>query len=34
MSTVAFSALTRLGVRKSIRPVEIEWWGDGMVICL
>ena len=27
----------RLGVRKSIRPVEIEWWGVvkiGVVICL
>ena len=23
-----------LGVRKSIRPVKIEWWGVGMVICL
>ena len=23
-----------LGVRKSIRPVKIEWWGDGVVICL
>ena len=23
-----------LGVRKSIRPVEIEWWGVGVVICL
>jgi len=30
----AFSALTRwLGVRKSIRPVKIEWWGV-VVICL
>ena len=23
-----------LGVRKSIRPVTIEWWGVGVVICL
>jgi len=23
-----------LGVRKSIRPVETEWWGVGVVICL
>jgi len=23
-----------LGVRKSIRPVKIEWWGVGVVICL
>ena len=23
-----------LGVRKSIRPVKIEWWGVGMVICV
>ena len=23
-----------LGVKKSIRPVKIEWWGTGMVICL
>jgi len=23
-----------LGVRKSIRPVKIEWWGAGMVICV
>ena len=22
-----------LGVRKSIRPVKIEWWGVGVVIC-
>ena len=22
------------GVRKSIRPVQIEWWGVGVVICL
>ena len=24
----------RLGVRKIIRPVKIEWWGAGVVICL
>jgi len=23
-----------LGVRKSIRPAKIEWWGVGVVICL
>jgi len=23
-----------LGVRKSIRPVDIEWWGVGVVVCL
>ena len=23
-----------LGIRKSIWPVEIEWWGVGVVICL
>ena len=23
-----------LGVSKSTRPVETEWWGDGVVICL
>ena len=23
-----------LGSRKSIRPVKIEWWGVGVVICL
>ena len=23
-----------LGVRKSIQPVKIEWWGIGVVICL
>jgi len=23
-----------LGVRKSIQPVKIEWWGTGVVICL
>jgi len=23
-----------LGVMKSIRPVQIEWWGVGVVICL
>jgi len=23
-----------LGVRKSIRPVKIEWWGVGVVVCL
>ena len=22
-----------LGVRKSIRPVKIEWWGVGVVVC-
>ena len=30
----AFSALTRLGGRKGIRPVKNEWWGAGVVICL
>ena len=24
----------RLGIEKSVRPVEIEWWGVGVVICL
>ena len=23
-----------LGTRKSTRPIKIEWWGVGMVICL
>jgi len=23
-----------LGIRKSIQPVKIEWWGVGVVICL
>jgi len=23
-----------LGVRKSVRPVNIDWWGVGVVICL
>jgi len=23
-----------LGVRKSIRPLKLEWWGVGVVICL
>jgi len=23
-----------LGGRKGIRPVKLEWWGAGMVICL
>jgi len=23
-----------LGGRKGIRPVKIEWWGAGVVICL
>ena len=23
-----------LGVKKSIRPVKIDWWGTGVVICL
>ena len=23
-----------LGIRKSIRPIKIEWWGVGVVICL
>jgi len=23
-----------LSIRKSIRPVKIEWWGTGVVICL
>jgi len=31
---LSFSALTRLGGRKGIRPVKTEWWGDGVVICL
>jgi len=32
---IAFSALTMLvGSRKGIRPVNTEWWGAGMVICL
>ena len=31
--TIAFSALTLFGVRKSIRPAKIEWWGVGVVIC-
>jgi len=31
---VAFSALTRLDVRKSIRPVKIERWGAGVDVCL
>jgi len=30
----AFSASTLFGIRKSIRPVKIEWWGVGVVICL
>ena len=30
----AFSALTRLGIGKSIQPVKIEWLGVGVVICL
>ena len=31
----AFSALTRLGGRKGIRPVKkLERWGAGVVICL
>ena len=37
LTLVSFSALTLLaylGVRKSIRPVKIEWWGAGVVICL
>jgi len=25
---------SRLGIRKGIWPVKIEWWGAGMVICL
>jgi len=37
-----FSALTLpsvlwccwLGVTKTIRPIKIEWWGSGMVMCL
>ena len=24
----------RLGARKGIRPVKIEWWGVGVAICL
>jgi len=30
------SVLSRcwLGGRKGIRPVKIEWWGAGVVICL
>ena len=31
--TTAFSASTLL-VRHSIRPVKIQWWGVGVVICL
>ena len=32
---IAFSGLTLwLDVRKSIRPVKIEWWGVGVVVCL
>ena len=32
---IAFSALTQLGVRKSIQPVKrIEWWGAGVVVHL
>jgi len=23
-----------LGIRKSIRPLKIEWWGVGVVVCL
>ena len=34
MTTFAFSASTHLGVRKSIWPVKIEWWGVGVVVCL
>ena len=30
----ALSALTLLGIMKSIRPIKIEWWGVGIVICL
>ena len=33
VTRIAFSALT-LSVRKSIRPVKIEWYGVGVVICL
>jgi len=36
-SSPALPSLLRhswLGVRKSIRPPKIEWWGAGMVICL
>jgi len=30
---MSFSALTVwLGIRKSVRPVKIEWWGVGAVI--
>ena len=32
MCTYAFNAL--IGIRKSIRPVKIEWWGGGVIICL
>ena len=31
---LSFSALTRFGGRKGIRPVKTEWWGAGVVICL
>ena len=36
-SLITFSALLWrrwLGGRKGIRPVNIDWWGAGMVICL
>jgi len=31
---MAFSALTLLGIWKSIQPVKIEWWDVDMVVCL
>jgi len=30
----AFSALTLLVGHQSIRPVKIDWWGVGVVVCL
>jgi len=26
--------VTYLGLRKSVWPIKIEWWGAGVVICL
>jgi len=35
VTVIAFSALMLLvGRRKGIRPVQTEWWGAGMVVCL
>jgi len=35
VTVIAFSALMLLvGQRKGIRPVQTEWWGAGMVVCL